>query len=355
MEQWERDYHVSRIIAGATQVKVRNRNFILASPSREHRLLANEVFKDAWQESHLVGVLTYTEIRECLIVRGLWSAHDEEQLKLLTEKIEDFKVGLYENWADSGARFQIRHALDKGRAEATRLEGIRHSLDHITCDGIATSAKIRCLIGCSIKRGDGTPYWDDPLVCLSEPDDILEQIIEQVLINRLNEAETRELSRNEPWRSIWSARQYAGNGLFGAPAVDLTDEQRTISLWSSIYDSIKEHPECPADDIIDDDDMIDGWLILQRRKREESQAKKRGDEITNAKIRDADEVYILSSAEDAHKVGKLNDINAQNIKAARMAFLKQRGQVNEVHMPDTQQKFQMEMARLEAQKFREGS
>lgn len=337
MEGWEREYEVARIIGG----EIRYRDFIIGSPSRRDRFLAHEVYKEVWREANLIGVLTSTELYNYLLLRNIWTAEYDKEYKLLTEKVEDLKVGLYENWCNSTARFEIRHALNIGRAEINRLDHIRHGLDHITCEGVAGSAKVRCLIASSIKGGDAR-------------DDILEEVIEHVLRTRLAESEFRELARTEPWRSIWSARQHAGRGLFDAASVDLSDEQRTLVLWSSIYDSIKEHSDSPADDVIEDDDMIDGWLIAQRRKREASQEKKHGDEIANAKIREADEVYILTDAQEARKVEKLNDINAQNIKKTRMAYLKQHGQVSEMQMPDTQQRFHMELARLEGQKIRNG-
>lgn len=350
MESWEREYHVSRIVSGTLPFK----KYTIGQPSRLNRFVANEIYQRAWKEAHLQSILTNEELYSFLVLRGIWTTEMEDEHKLLTEKIDDMKVGLYENWSQSTARFQIRHALNIGKAELLRLDGVRHGLDHITCEGIAASARIRFIVGTSIFRRDGSPYWDEPLVEWESPDDTVEAAIEHIYRHRLNESETRELCRTEPWRSIWSARTHAGAGLFGVASVDLTDEQRTLMLWSTIYESIKEHSEVPSDDVIEDDDMMDGWLISQRRRREAMMTQKKADEIGNERIRKADEVFVPADAEGAKKVEAMNDMNAKNIKAQRMALLKQRGRVPEIHMPDTRQRFDMEMARLESQKIRGG-
>lgn len=99
--------------------------------------------------------------------------------------------------------------------------------------------------------------------------------------------------------------------------------------------------------------MLDGWMIIQRRKREAMQAQKRGSEISNEKIRNANEVYIMSdTVEDARQVDKLNDQVASHIKQQRMAHLKKHGTVSEMNMPDTWQRFQMELAQLESNRIR---
>ena len=83
----------------------------------------------------------------------------------------------------------------------------------------------------------------------------------------LGESEIRELARSEPWKSIWSSSKNEGV-LFGKRAIELSEEQKHLIMWSTMYDSIGESPDSPSDKIIADDDMLDGWLILQRRERE---------------------------------------------------------------------------------------
>lgn len=77
-----------------------------------------------------------------------------------------------------------------------------------------------------------------------------------------------------------------------------------------MYDSIAESPESPSDEIILDDDMLDGWLIIQRRERElRTKQKAAEDVISNEKIANSDEVFIVAKSEE--DIQKLNHLTTQ--------------------------------------------
>ena len=69
-------------------------------------------------------------------------------------------------------------------------------------------------------------------------------------------------------------------------------------MYSKLYDGAYEHPECPEDSVIQDDDMFDGWMIFQRRKREKSKTAKQVDSVIGAKQREAEELFIPSPNQD---------------------------------------------------------
>lgn len=352
MEAWEREYHVSRIISGRTRCRIDDQVFRVVPLTREQKYTSNEIYRDTLDDSIRFGLMSEAEIVFEMRQRNVWTDADEAELAKLTAAVEDMKVGLYEHWFQSAARQKIRLALDKGKAEVERLESILHGKDHLTQTGVAMTAKARYLIGSSLILPDGTPYWTD-FDGWNRPDVLIDAVIEKMTKHRLRETGMRELARSEPWRSTWSSREHCGRGLFDIASVDMTDDQKNLILWSGLYDSVRDHPDAPAESILDDDDMLDGWLIIQRRKREAQQAKKKGDDIQNPKIRDAQEIFFMAdSIEDAKKIDQMNDHAAKNTKAMRMAHLRKHKEVNEMRMPDTWQRFQMEYAKMEAKRMK---
>lgn len=347
MAPWEREIHTYRILSGRTKIALGGRggtapiSVLVLPPGPSLRLEAAEVYRDVLQECYLAGVLPEADATPLLRSRGLWTDHDAAQHELLARKIDDMKVGLFENWTHSNHRHQIRRALDVGRAELARLDGVLHCLDHVTCEGVAAAGKVRYLTGRSLADDRGIPLpldWDGL--------DIVDEVIEHLVRDRLAEPEVRELCRNDPWRSYWSSREFAGRGLVDASAGGLTDEQRYCMMWSNIYDSIRESVDCPDDSILEDDDMLDGWMLKQKRERDAQRTKKRGDEVANEKVRNSDEVYLVADGvEDARRIDAINDEVARTIKAQRMEHLRARGQVPELEMPDTWSRFQMEASR----------
>jgi hypothetical protein len=347
MDQWERELHIARIVAGKTRIATRGAVYYLVSPGREERLNAAEIFRQARQDASMDGALREFELLIILERHGVWTEKDEVARKTLEKGLEDLKVGLFEKRFQSNAKTSIRAALKKTRDEMARMDGIRYGLEQVTVDGVASVARQRYLISSCLRDSDGNRFRPD--------EGLIDNCIEILSYDRLNEAQFRELARTDPWRPIWSAKAHAGRGVFDLPAVELSEDQKNLVIWSNIYDNIREYPDCPADDIIEDDDMLDGWMIIHRCKREAEAASQGGASgIGNDKIRNSGEVFMMADTiEDAREIEKMNDEFASNIKAGRMSFLKQQGEVNEVQMPDTKQRIAMEFNRLEQLKMRQ--
>lgn len=341
MEQWERDFQVGRIVAGKTEYIISGSIINIVTPNREHRNEANRIYRDARRDAEIDGALLEDELLAILIQHDLWTMKDADEYEKLTKALEDLKVGLFEERFRSNAKLTIRQAIKKTREELSRLDMVRHGLDYLTVDGLAMSAKYRFLVSAC-------------MACDVNKDIYIDQIIDKLNQDRLTEQDYRELVRTEPWRSLWGVRESAGRGLFDLAAVDMSDEQRTIIVWSNIFDNIRQYPDAPGDSIFEDDDMLDGWMIIQKRKRESQQATAEANRIGNDKVRNSDEVYLMAdTVDDAREIDKMNSVGAAMTKKQRMAFLKQKGEVNEVFMPDTAQRIQMELTQLESMKMRQ--
>ena len=147
----------------------------------------------------------------------------------------------------------------------------------------------------------------------------------------LNDSQIRELARTEPWKSLWIIREKSKIPLFAnIDSGELTHNQKNIVIWSQMYDNIQESLECPSSEVINDDDMLDGWFIVQSRKREKEKMQKEFETNTNnEKIKNSSEVFVVASNIDhASKIQALNSKIAKNKIASREKLLEQKGQVS---------------------------
>jgi hypothetical protein len=288
-----------------------------------------------------------SELLALMAEYGVWTPGMVEEVEKLEKSLEDLKVSLYENWSRSNARLSLRAAIRTGKEELARLESIRHSLDHVTADGLGLAARFRYLTGACLMFADGTPYW--PGDCWDHADLFIDNIIEILARERIGEDGFRDLARNDPWKTVWSCRQAAGRGIFDASAVELSDEQRSLVMWSMVYDNVREYPNVPPDAVIADDDCLDGWMILQRRNRETQIAQAGAAERGNKKIQQAEEVFMMANnIEEAREIEKMNNAAASVTKAQRMAHLKNKGIVHELDMPDKAMEIMMARNRMES-------
>ncbi len=341
---------VARIISGSYRCKVYQNGkpltLLLKAPTLEQRYLAEEVYQEVLTDSELDGALTDDELLVHLVSEGIWNTDKQNRFDGLIKDIEEIKVKLYQMTFRSNERKVIRAALDKAKLEVRQLQAERHSRDHLSCSGAAEMTRNRYLLGCSLYYAtSGCPVFTSDTFWESSST-ILDQAIAKYTKDRITEEDYREMARSEPWRSTWQCRKATGR-VFDIPSTELSDEQKSLIVWSTVYDNIYEHPECPPDDILQDDDILDGWMIIQKRKRQGAADKRKAEElIGNKKIREAEEVYIVAnSSDDAKKIETLNDDAASIIKAQRMAHLKKAGEVRELDMPDTRQRFNQEMVK----------
>ncbi len=131
----------------------------------------------------------------------------------------------------------------------------------------------------------------------------------------------RLVARTEPWRSFWSTNP-RGFRITG-------DEQKVLILFSKMYDNVYEHPERPVDEIINDDDMLDGWYIFMKRKSIEEKKANAKDVLTK-KHPNAQEIFMTASTpEHAKEIADMNDVRANIIKGKREAGMKDGGIVRD--------------------------
>lgn len=346
MDNSIKELYISRIISGFFRCKIDEQVYLIKQPDRHVRHIAQEIYIETLRDAELEGLYNDEELKTFLYDNNIWSEQKEDDLKKIQEDIEEYKVKLYQAAFKSEERKMLRNLLRMAKEKFYELANLKTSYNHLSCSGTASMMKMRYLVGKSLTYEDGTKVWrNEDFWKNTEP--LLEDVTTLYIDSRISDENFREIARTEPWRSTWACKK-CEREVFGVPAVDLTDEQKSLVIWSSMYDSIYEHPNCPQQEIIDDNDMIDGWLILQRRERNKNQAKLQVEDlISNEKIKNSGEVFVIGqSREDREKIDSLNDEGAKIIKKQRIKSVQEKGFIDESQMPDTKMDIQMQANKM---------
>ncbi len=208
-----------------------------------------------------------------------------------------------------------------------------------TCEGVASTERLAWIIK-NTTYCDNQPYDFDEIS--------LQYVIDEWQSHFLSDTKCRDLARNDPWKSLWIVREKSNISLFANPPnTELTHNQKSLLIWSQMYDNIQESMDCPNKEVIEDDDMLDGWFIVQHKKREKERYEREFENQTNnEKIKNAGEVYVMSSnKQTTDKINSLNNTQANIIKAQRFAALRQLDSIQEQHLPDQRQNIQMQATR----------
>ena len=105
-----------------------------------------------------------------------------------------------------------------------------------------------------------------------------------------------------------------------------------------MYDSAYENPERPSDEVIDDDNLFDGWMASARKEGEKERSRQEVDKLLGSKgggHSNADNVFVVAnSPEEADKIKEMNDLNARVKMNQREKAVIDKGTVDEHNLPD---------------------
>jgi hypothetical protein len=301
MNSAERQLLVSKIVSGMTHIEYNGKHYFIKEPSLMHKYLANQLYDDRLKHALFSGLSSEEEIEKRLIELGLWSETEELKIKELTSHMDDLKIELYNAYTLFKDRGPVRERLKNCREGLINLILKKSVFRRQSAEGFADSCKNAYLLFSNITDMDGNKICED---YASQDGTFFRFVTDMHASNQAIETDTREICLNEPWRTMWGVSKAEG-GIFGSCAVELTQEQRALVAWSRVYDNVYENPDCPPDEVIKDNDMLDGWLIKQGKKRDQSKSSKASEMSTDAK---GNEVYYFAdSQEDASRIYKMND------------------------------------------------
>jgi hypothetical protein len=110
-----------------------------------------------------------------------------------------------------------------------------------------------------------------------------------------------------------------------------------------MYDNIHEHPECPDDVIIADDDALDGWMLVQKNKSLQEKKQKGVEQL--GKSGNSSEVFLMANdIEEASEIVDMNSDESLRIYKTRVKSTQEANRpIKEIEFMDVRQKLMEDM------------
>lgn len=344
------DKLVYRILSGHLRVNISGEIFIIKGNTSQQKYIAEEVY-ESLRDKYQGDLLSDDELYDWLIANKYWSFEEDDKLKTFKKNLEEFQVKLFELGFKGREKQITKKAIAHTKSELRKLNEKRHIFDNLSASGCATLEKNKYLVGLSICNDKGTPILNE-FDFLTHSFPLLDKIIIEINKQTITVEQYRKMARSEPWRQYWGAKDGVSS-IFNCSASELTEEQLNLISWTRLYDSVFQHPKSPPQDVIEDDDCLDGFLIKDRREREKEQGLTIDDIVKNEKIRGADEVYVAlasdldvePTAEESKIIYEMNSPQAKSVIRQRNAYVEKHGTVNQEELPDVKQRLQMAINR----------
>lgn len=337
MNNTEKHSALYRLLSGNLIFEFNGIDYVVRSPDIDLLQKAQQLFsKTLYQESFNEEWLYPHEIRGLLLRNELITLQQDENLKKIQDTIETTKVNMYENVLNSKELAKLRTVLDAQKKQSNLMFYSLHMLDYLTAEGYANIVKSQFLLTNTIFYGNGNKVFknDD-----SADYQLLDALTYEINGRGFGYDELREMSRTEPWRAYWCSQK---DGIFGIPASQWNEDQRVICAYSRMYDSVFDSPNCPSDSIVEDDDLLDGWMISQRRENEKNKKEEELEKLLGDNIKGHKEIFLpTKKAGDTEgftreEIDQFNDPMSRKIKAQREKVINDRGEVKEAELPDIQ-------------------
>ena len=317
-----REFFVSRIRSGIYLIDIGGIIVKVGTPTIVDNLYIEHEYARAYEQAYDFGVLTNEEMMTWMKLNGIWSDEKDDKIKSLSKDIENLKCELFNNFFEPTKREAIRKGIRRAEQVKLEIESVRTKFFNDTAETFAVRMKMIETIRRSVLSDVDVEDLD------------YEKMVTGYHEQILTEPYVRDIAKNEPWRSLWLMRE-AGIPLFAEHKRDTTVDQKNILVWSRMYDNIQESMDCPSDSIINDDDALDGWIIVQSRKREKERAEADVKGKVNEKISNADEVMIPAySKEKRQQIESLNSVHSTQVKKQRAELIKKKGSVTQNEFAD---------------------
>lgn len=237
-----------------------------------------------------IDVLSDRDIYIFLIETNQWSFEEQQKLDLIPKEIENLKIDLFKNYTNPSRRKELKFTLANKKELFSQLFSRRNKYYNLTRDGIASGAKWYAMI---TRMYEG-PDWG-PAVRFYQS-------------NFISEEDIRSICLDSDFISYFNSSK----NIFGRPSIKMTDDQRRLIMWSTIYKNVRSGMDPPPDRIIEDHDAFDGYLIFENRKSKGSRKAEQKGIDPNAKNvyfgympkDEQDEVMALNSPEALIQMNK---------------------------------------------------
>jgi hypothetical protein len=344
MNVYEREYFVSRIRSGVHRLKVDDQLIKVKTPTIEDKILSDEVFFETLIQAQKDGLKTEEETNEWMLEKGLWTLEKEKKLEDMNKGLDTLKVQIFNFRNQERERENTRVLIRATEKTIRQFSEEKNSMFSKSCEGVALNEKVEFLMS-------RTCYIDDQLADLEYVN--MNSLMYQYNQAHCSEKDLREIARNDPWRLCWNTKEFLPL-FYNEEGRDLTVDQKSLLIWSRMYDNIQESMECPTEDVINDDDMLDGWFIVQRRKAQADKAKSELESRTsNPKIANSDEVIVVAdSVKEAAAIESMNSVHGDTIRRQRIAQVKRQGRVQDSDLQDKQLEMRAQANNAVKERFR---
>ena len=318
-----------RIILGYYYITVNNTKYKVVYPDihikYEAEILYDQIIEDNKYDN---SWLTDSEIEFQLNILGLWNKEKEQHLKNMQDLLEATKIEIYLSFFNEQKRLKLKKQIKNIIQQIDVLLTSKNSLSHLGIKYQATTIKNEFLIMNSIYNVKNNMLKFKNPNKNSYKYSVLQSFIREITEQTLSVQDLRVLVKSDVWKS------YVSSSTINKNIDEITDDYRHVINIHKMYESARQHPETPSEEIINDDDALDGWFIYNQKKAEKERKKNAILDKVGGNIKNTGEIFLLTDdMKESKDIFDLNETKTKvNIKEMRRLH-KEKGDMSWQDLP----------------------
>ena len=316
------EYNLYRILSGYYLINYEDKIYKIIYPTLEIKYHAERLFHDILEDNKFeTSWLNSMQLEMLLDRNGLWNKSKQSELDAAEKSLETAKINLYKEFTNTTTRKAHKKHIEGINKNINNLLNQKSCMDYLTLRHFAATVKNEFIIMNCVYLNDNKIFNDNILD--SRQYKFIQDITRIVLENQISSTELRKISRSELWKSYYN-EYYT----FFKSSIEQNDDQRHLISLSKMYDSLRQHPEAPTEEVINDDDALDGWFLVQKEKSEKEKNKNQILNKIGGIKNDAGEIFVITNDQkEARAIYGLNDAKAMKEIEATKKAIREKGEV----------------------------
>lgn len=329
---------VHRILSGKLIFVFDDIFYELRKPSLDIKMEADFLYSSIYEDNlYNDNFLSVEDVENLLIELNILYYDSKKILQKIEKSLENTKVDLFQNYFDTTKRAKIKNRLTNLKSDIDSIYSKQHSLDFLTLEHYCDNSRHEFIISHTLYNKNNELIFEYNNIDYVKFNNIVSTISKYMI----DVSTYKKLARCDYWRNYWSNNK---TNVISGTVSEWSEEQKSLVNISCMYDKIYEHPECPQDDIINDDDALDGWMIFQKQKNDLQKKEKGVDSMLTGKIKNSSEVFLMAGNKDqAQDILGLNNKESLNIVKTKVDTVMTRGNVRDGELPDVKQRLMQQL------------
>ena len=326
MTEAEIEQLIYDITFGKVYFKHKGKKYCFRTPTLQEKRKSINVYHSIMNAEKYQDWLREGGVENFLIFSNCWSRSTPSTIKQIEKQLDRAKMNLYVNRKNYAQVKNAREIIQGFKKRLEKIMNYKYSVQTNTLEYYANTIKSEYLISQCLTQNDKPVFlfkYD------SRPEEY-KPLTEKCVELRPDMDEIKTVARSNLWKGYWNIGK---TSVFSKPVMQLSDEQKSLINYTMMYDNIMEHPEAPEEEVLADEDMLDGWIVYQKDKEKREKMEANTSQVHSG----ASEVFLMANNQsDLDTIYSMNDMEANSIIKAREKAVKEKGSVDMTDLPDVQ-------------------